>query len=188
LIYPMLSNIGWNDLVFVQPNASAKGRADVPDALLFADETSLIFAKKEPEDFRRFHHGLCIVETKRWGRALDREDKVRKGEDGTPSSQMLRYLRRADVVTQGKLRWGVLTNGRVWRLYFQGALSVAEDFLEIDLGKALDLRAVNLIFWTSTPTFSRTTGLGVITHSDCFFFSSDGKPFCPIALERRSTA
>jgi hypothetical protein len=143
LIYPMLSNIGWNDLVFVQPNASAKGRADVPDALLFADETSLIFAKKEPEDFR-IHHGLCIVETKRWGRALDREDKVRKGEDGTPSSQMLRYLRRADVVTQGKLRWGVLTNGRVWRLYFQGALSVAEDFLEIDLGKALDLRGCEL--------------------------------------------
>src|SRR4051812_37893211 len=50
---------------------------------------------------------------------------------------MLRYLRRADDVTGGGLRWGILTNGRVWRLYFQGALSVAEDFLEIDLGKAL---------------------------------------------------
>lgn len=32
---------------------------------------------------------------------------------------------------------GILTNGRVWRLYFQGALSVAEDFFEIDLGKVL---------------------------------------------------
>ena len=33
----------------------------------------------------------------------------------------------------------MLTNGRIWRLYFKGALSVAEDFLEIDLGKVLDL-------------------------------------------------
>ena len=41
LIYPLLSATGWGDLVHVQPNASAKGRADVPDALLFADEAPL---------------------------------------------------------------------------------------------------------------------------------------------------
>ena len=52
---------------------------------------------------------------------------------------MLRYLRRVDDVTNGGLRWGMLTNGRHWRLYFRGALSVAEDFLEIDLGKVLEL-------------------------------------------------
>ncbi len=50
---------------------------------------------------------------------------------------MLRYLRRVDDVTKGGLRWGILTNGRQWRLYYKGALSVAEDFLEIDLGKVL---------------------------------------------------
>ena len=33
----------------------------------------------------------------------------------------------------------MLTNGRHWRLYYKGALSVAEDFHEIDLGKALGL-------------------------------------------------
>lgn len=139
LIYPLLAAIGWSDLVFVQPNASAKGRADVPDALLFGDAASLALAKREPEDFRRFQHGLSLVEAKRWDRPLDREGKGRKDAGGTPSSQMLRYLRRADDITKGKLRWGVLTNGRLWRLYFQGALSVAEDFFEIDLGKALDL-------------------------------------------------
>ena len=49
-----------------------------------------------------------------------------------------------DDVTAGRLRWGILTNGRVWRLYWQGALSVAEDFLEIDLGKALRLPGCEL--------------------------------------------
>jgi Eco57I restriction-modification methylase len=46
---------------------------------------------------------------------------------------MLNYLRRVDDVTRGKLRWGILTNGRQWRLYFQGADSVSEEYLEIDL-------------------------------------------------------
>jgi hypothetical protein len=151
LIYPLLSVIGWGDLVFVQPNASAKGRAHVPDALLFADEPSLVLAKKEREDYQRFQHGLAVVEAKRWGRALDREEKELKGEGGTPSSQMLRYLRRVDDITSGQLRWGVLTNGRVWRLYFQGALSVAEGFLEIDLGKALDLPGCGLDLLDKRP-------------------------------------
>lgn len=139
LIYPLLAAIGWGDRVFVQPNASVKGRADVPDALLFADEAAHDKARKEKSDWKRFQHGLCLVEAKRWNRVLDREERGKNAEDGVPSTQMLRYLRRVDDVTKGGLRWGILTNGRVWRLYWQGALSVAEDFLEIDLGKALDL-------------------------------------------------
>ena len=74
---------------------------------------------------------------------------------------MLRYLRRVDDVTKGKVRWGVLTNGRVWRLDFQGALSVAEDFLEIDLGKALDLpgSVPGSIFWKAPRRFHGRPGL-----------------------------
>ncbi len=135
LVYPLLDSLGWHDRD-VQPNASVKARDDVPDALLYPDLDAKAAAGRL-EAWKRFQHGLCVVEAKRWGRALDREEKGRKGEEGTPSSQMLRYLRRVDGVTEGRLRWGMLTNGRVWRLYFQGALSVAEDFLEIDLGKAL---------------------------------------------------
>ncbi|MEW6257791.1 MAG: restriction endonuclease [Pseudomonadota bacterium] len=109
---------------------------DVPDALLYPSAaTKALAASLDPA--RRFQHGLCIVEAKRWGRALDRETKGRKDEEGTPSSQMLRYLRRADDRTQGKLRWGVLTNGRLWRLYFHTGTGTSENFLEIDLGMAL---------------------------------------------------
>lgn len=135
LVYPLLEAVGWH-YRDVQPNASVKARLDVPDALLFSDEAAKT-AAGVLEPWRRFAHGLCVVEAKRWGRALDREERGRKGEEGTPSSQMLRYLRRVDDITKGDLRWGILTNGRVWRLYFQGALSVAEDFFEIDLGKVL---------------------------------------------------
>ncbi len=137
LIWPLLEVVGWSDMS-IQQNLSVKSREDVPDALLFADADSK--AKAAPLDaWQRFQHGACIVEAKRWKRVLDREEARRRGEDGVPSTQMLRYLRRVDDVTRGGLRWGMLTNGRHWRLYFKGALSVAEDFLEIDLGKVFDL-------------------------------------------------
>lgn len=104
-----------------------------------------------------------MVEAKRWGRILDRADG-RRGDVGVPSTQMLRYLRRIDDITGGGLRWGILTNGRVWRLYFSGAVSVAEDFLEIDLGNALGTPGCDLDLldrppagFTDTPPGSATS-------------------------------
>lgn len=137
LIWPLLEALGWTEMS-VQQNLSVKARDDVPDALLFGSVEGK--TKAAPlAAWQRFQHGVCIVEAKRWNRLLDRAE-VRKGEEGVPSTQMLRYLRRVDDVTNGGLRWGILTNGRHWRLYFRGALSVAEDFLEIDLGKVLNLK------------------------------------------------
>ena len=137
LIWPLLGVLGWSDMA-VQQNLSVKAREDVPDALLYGSpEARSQAAPLSP--WQRFQHGLCVVEAKRWNRVLDREDARRGKEEGVPSTQMLRYLRRVDDVTGGALRWGMLTNGRHWRLYHQGALSVSEDFLEIDLGKVLQL-------------------------------------------------
>ena len=85
--------------------------------------------------------GLAIVESKRWGLSLDgRADRQAKT---APSTQMLRYLRRVDDLTTGRLRWGILTNGARWRLYYQGARSVSEEFCEIDLTTVLDLPGHN---------------------------------------------
>lgn len=140
LVYPLLELLGWADRD-VQANASVKARLDVPDALLYPNSDAKRIAGSFDE-WQRFQHGACVVEAKRWNRPLDREERGRKGEEGTPSSQMLRYLRRVEERTRGKLRWGILTNGRLWRLYFYGAKSVAEDFLEIDLGRVLEIEGL----------------------------------------------
>ena len=66
-----------------------------------------------------------MVESKRWLRPLDRRSG-KAGEETAPSTQMLRYLRRIDDLTTGALRWGILTSGARWRLYYQGARSVSE--------------------------------------------------------------
>lgn len=135
-IWPVLSALGWTESLR-QQNLSSTGRDDVPDGLLFADTQTKADANAQPEQWRRYALGLAVIESKRWGRPLDRASSR---EDATaPSTQMLRYLRRIDDLSSGHLRWGILTNGSRWRLYWAGARSVSEEFLEIDLGRVLGL-------------------------------------------------
>ncbi|MCL8380651.1 Eco57I restriction-modification methylase domain-containing protein [Xanthobacter aminoxidans] len=140
-IWPVLGALGWSDSLR-QQNLTASGRDDVPDGLLFADAASKVAANAQAEQWRRYAHGLCVVECKRWARPLDRASG--KDETTAPSTQMLRYLRRIDDLTSGRLRWGILTNGSRWRLYWAGARSVSEQFLEIDLARVLALDGADL--------------------------------------------
>jgi hypothetical protein len=138
LVWPVLRILGWEDYL-TQQNLSATGRTDVPDGLLFIDAGAKAKANAHPEEWKRYQFGAAIVESKRWGRALDRAEG-RKGDDkDTPSTQLLRYLRRIDDLTNGELRWGLLTNGAKWRLYFAGARSTIDDYLEIDLARIMGL-------------------------------------------------
>ena len=141
LIWPVLARLGWTASLR-QQNLSAYGRVDVPDGLLFADEAAKGQANGFAQEWKRYELGLAVVESKRWLRPLDRRSG-RAGEETAPSTQMLRYLRRIDDVTTGNLRWGILTNGARWRLYYQGARSVSEQFFEVDLAALLDLPGHN---------------------------------------------
>lgn len=141
LIWPVLEALGWSDYL-TQQNLSPRGRDDVPDGLLFESEESKAHASTFAEQWKRYQFGRAVIESKRWLRPLDRRSG-RRGEETAPSSQMLRYLRRIDDVAEGKLRWGILTNGAKWRLYFSGARSVSEQFFELDLAAILNLPGHN---------------------------------------------
>jgi hypothetical protein len=137
LIWPVLHRLGWTAHL-EQQNLSAAGREDVPDGLLFLSDEAKAQANADPREWQRYAHGVAIVEAKRWDRPLDR--RLGRDAESAPSTQMLRYLRRVEDLTTGKLRWGILTNGARWRLYYQGARSVSEQFFEIDLAALLGLR------------------------------------------------
>ena len=141
LIWPVLHRLGWTASLR-QQNLTPRGREDVPDGLLFADDAAKDRANGLAEEWKRYELGLAVVESKRWLRPLDRRSGG-TGEGIAPSTQMLRYLRRVDDLTSGHLRWGILTNGAHWRLYYQGARSVSEQFFEIDLAALLDLPGHN---------------------------------------------
>jgi hypothetical protein len=135
-IWPVLASLGWADSLR-QQNLTVTGRDDVPDGLLFADAPAKATANVQTDQWRRYAHGLAVIESKRWARPLDRASG--RDETTAPSTQMLRYLRRIDDLTGGALRWGILTNGPRWRLYWAGARSISEEFLEIDLSRVLGL-------------------------------------------------
>ncbi len=132
IICKVLQALGWEHSL-PQQTASGKGRQDVPDMLLFADSPGKQAALAERKDERRYRHGIAIVESKRWQRPLDRGDQADLLDVTAPSNQILRYLSRVEVASDRAIQWGILTNGRHWRLYFQGARSRSEEFLEIDL-------------------------------------------------------
>ena len=137
IIAPVLDALDWGDAHRLpQVNLSSRRREDVPDWLLFPD----VEAKQKAlplKDDQRPRHGIALLEAKRWLRPLDRGDASEPQDPDAPSSQMLRYLSRADVMSDRAIKWGVLTNGAVWRLYWQDARSRSEQFFEIDLALAL---------------------------------------------------
>ena len=122
-----------------QQNLSGAGRTDVPDGLLFIDDAAKSRAVGIAEERARYAIGAVMVESKRWLRPLGRTSD----RTVAPSTQMLRYLRRADDLTEGRMRWGILTNGAHWRLYYQGAGSVSEGFVEVDLAAILNIPGHN---------------------------------------------
>jgi len=142
VIERVLVELGWGDDYLPQVNLSNKRREDVPDILLFADAQGKASALAESKDDRRYRHGLAILEAKRWLRPLDRGDSAEPGDPGAPSSQMLRYLSRAEVTSDRAVKWGLLTNGGTWRLYWQDARSRAEEFFELDVAALLGLPGV----------------------------------------------
>jgi len=151
LVEPIIDLLGWRDAWISQVNLSQVGRDDVPDFLLMPNAEAKIRALAVTDD-QRARYGIALLEAKRWLRPLDRREesagtKTRKRFDfGAPSSQMLRYLSRADVMSDRAVKWGILTNGAAWRLYWQDARSRAEDFFEINLATLLDVGGIQAEF------------------------------------------
>ena len=165
LIFPVLKLLGWEIL----PQQGTDRREDIPDALLFGDTAAARQAMAISRRPDRFRHATIVHESKRWDLSLDR---VTDTNGRTPASQALRYLRLAEELSHGEVRWALLTNGRLWRLYFQGAASKAEQFLEADLlallepGGEVALTAFLLLF-----------------RRDAFITGLDGRSFFQTALD-----
>ena len=125
---------------------------DIPDHLLFADAASRDRAAARKASGERYREALVVQESKRFGLPLDARDSGDRAQPGTPHGQILRYLETARIAADGRLRWGMLTNGRVWRLYDGRARPRASGYYEADLqdllqpGREDDLRVFHLLF------------------------------------------
>ena len=143
LVRPVLELLGWTEYV---PQPSAAGHEDIPDHLLFTD------AESKARAGNPFQYATVVEESKRFGLALDSRDRSDRAQRGTPHGQILRYLATAEIESEGRIRWGILTNGSVWRLYDYRARPRASGFFEADLAELLqsdkedELRVFYLLF------------------------------------------
>jgi hypothetical protein len=128
-IRPVLALLGYSYIV--QTTLKHKGKSNQPDYALFTDDKAKkeagSFKVKEQEAF--YNKSLAICDAKYWGRPLDIKlsDKKDTFTNINPSFQIVNYLVGANV------DWGILTNGKVWRLYYQKASSRSSTFYEVDL-------------------------------------------------------
>ncbi|MGC9349130.1 MAG: Eco57I restriction-modification methylase domain-containing protein, partial [Anaerolineae bacterium] len=86
---------------------------------------------------------LAMVQAAPWARPLDQpleQDRPprasgatpRGSEVSVPSHRLVSEMKRTGV------RWGMLTNGRVWRLFSRDANSLSRSFYEVDLAEVFD--------------------------------------------------
>ena len=146
LIRPLLELLGWTDDL---PQQTSSGGEDIPDLLLFADAQAKTRAGSQASPYLE---ALAVAELKRFRRPLDARGTGKGTQASSPHAQILRYLATAESATDGHLRWGILTNGAVWRLYDQKTRPRATAFYEADLQALLTaddqdgLRAFHLLF------------------------------------------
>ena len=130
----MLELLGWTDYL---PQQGAARNEDIPDLLLFAGADSKARATARSKPNQRYGDALVVEESKRFGLPLDARDEDDVVRARTPHGQILRYLSTADAVSEDRIRWGILTNGGVWRLYDQRARPRATGYFEVDLADIL---------------------------------------------------
>jgi len=107
------------------------GQINRPDYALFPDANTKDEAYPLQDDQAKFFsRALGICEAKYWRRPLDRqtdEPGRDRFENAIPGFQIVNYLIGTEV------DWGILTNGKLWRLYYQKARSRTTTYYEVDL-------------------------------------------------------
>jgi hypothetical protein len=127
-IQPILTQLGWEFL----PQASLRGWR--PDYALFFDEADRAAAvtagRNNPEFWTR---AVLVGDAKAWSANLDRPLRIENQRE-YPPEQIERYMQYSDR------EYGLLTNGRIWRLYPHKLAAHQprfETYLECDLAAIL---------------------------------------------------
>ena len=130
LIRPVLELLGWEDYL---PQQGTAQHEQVPDHLLFRDSEGKDQAAARPNTADRYQYAMVVQESKRLGLSLDSRDK----NESNPHDQILSYLETAASSTDGEIRWGLLSNGRVWRLYDRLKRPRSDSYVEFDVEDCL---------------------------------------------------
>ncbi|MEO9029003.1 MAG: N-6 DNA methylase, partial [Ktedonobacteraceae bacterium] len=129
-VRPVLSALGHAYEVQTQLRMPGAASPQHPDYVLYAsDEQKLANRGQEITDLVAQRGAIAVGDAKQWDVPLD---QMRKGASDSfsnknPSFQIFFYMLHT------KLPWGILTNGRKWRLYHEDTAYKLEVYYEVDL-------------------------------------------------------
>lgn len=103
---------------------------DFPDYAFFPEENSAKVAQKNKGTQSFYKNAFACGEVKTWEHVLDKFGKDKHNKRRNPSFQIWLYLQETEP------KWGILSNGRWWRLYHQDWLY--DCYYETDLIKILE--------------------------------------------------
>ena len=117
----------------VQPVLRTSQGTKQPDYAFFAGQEALAQAHLQINTNAFFNTAIAIGDAKAWGQELDRklDGPGDPFSNSNPNYQIDFYIRTSD------LTWGILTNGKLWRLYHRDTSYKLDCFYEIDLEKIL---------------------------------------------------
>ncbi|WP_166398170.1 Eco57I restriction-modification methylase domain-containing protein [Rubrobacter marinus] len=134
-VRPVLEALG-HDAFEVQPSLKVPGSTQTPDYVLYPSAAARDAAggKVLDEDAVRAAGAYAVGDAKRWDRPLDVALKEGKDpfDNRNPSYQISFYMQHSGV------EWGILTNGRLWRLYHRESAYKLDRFYEADLPALLE--------------------------------------------------
>ncbi|MFN3651307.1 MAG: Eco57I restriction-modification methylase domain-containing protein [Armatimonadota bacterium] len=132
LVRPVLELLGHH--FEVQPALQTAAGTKRPDYVLYRDEEAIRANKNVVLSDTALQHAIAVADAKHWDRPLDQAMRV--GVDPftnkNPGYQITFYMQ------QGGLPWGILTNGRVWRLYHRDSAHKLDVFYEVELAELLE--------------------------------------------------
>ncbi|WP_456473778.1 Eco57I restriction-modification methylase domain-containing protein [Candidatus Pyrohabitans sp.] len=99
-----------------------------PDYAFFLNETDRREALRQKDRQGFYTNVLAVGDAKQWELPLDKKTY----EMVNPSFQIDYYLRETDT------KWGILTNGRYWRLYYRETSYRLDSYFEVDLASILE--------------------------------------------------
>lgn len=127
-VKPVLHELGF--AFTVQPGLRVAGGRRQPDYALFLSDEART-AADGTDGAARYTNAVAVLDAKRLGRPLDRRESTGASTDD-PVAQIINYV----LIT--KRRWGILTDGRIWRLYGAERNLIEGAYWQVDLVALLE--------------------------------------------------
>lgn len=148
--------LGWKDLYTLQPSVPSYEGTRRPDFCFFVSKDDLENAERHHKGRGEyFSKAVAIGDAKQWSRSLDTKLKGPgdRFANHYPPYQIDFYLRATDRL------WGILTNGRHWRLYHRDTSYKLDIYYEVDVATILEEAPEAFpYFWAFFSRDAFTTG------------------------------